>query len=470
MRRVDDNVIADIRAKRDAAPLPFPLDDRLHGLEGRVLDVDLQLFHRRDQEIALALTPQDAGEQAHERLALDDAALVDPASVRRNAEVHARLPLGVPAFHGRAALSGEEGFDIGKGGAFVHDAPTYTQGAAGAAIVRGQISIRMNRIDPPPSASDAVARLDTLAGKFQQAKDELARTVIGQDEIVEQVLVTLLAGGHALLVGLPGLAKTRLVKAAGTVLGLDTSRVQFTPDLVPSDILGAEILENTQDGSRQFRFVEGPVFSQLLMADEINRASPRTQSALLEAMQERQVTAAGTPRGLPRPFHVLATQNPIEQDGTYPLPEAQLDRFLMQLDIDFPSQDDERTMLMMTTGAGDHVPALVTSAQDLIEVQGLLRHMPLSEDVLDGILTLVRALRPGNGDETLVWGPGPRAGQALIAAAKARAFLHGRSAPLLADVAALAAPALRHRMALGFAARRQGVTVEGLIADAAAAL
>ncbi|MGB3723787.1 MAG: MoxR family ATPase, partial [Pacificimonas sp.] len=321
-----------------------------------------------------------------------------------------------------------------------------------------QSKSRMNSPDPRPSAADAVARLDALALQFQTAREEIERVVIGQGEVVEQVLVTLLAGGHALLVGLPGLAKTRLVKTVGTVLGLDTKRVQFTPDLVPSDILGAEVLETADSGTRSFRFVPGPVFAQLLMADEINRASPRTQSALLEAMQERQVTAAGEARALPAPFHVLATQNPIEQDGTYPLPEAQLDRFLLQINVGFPSETDERAMLLMTTGGSDAEPARISSTESLIAAQRLLTHMPLSEDVLTAILTVVRRLRPEDADADLTWGPGPRAGQALISATRARAFLHGRSAPLLEDVHALLAPALRHRMALGYGARSAGKT------------
>ncbi|MBV7257081.1 MoxR family ATPase [Pacificimonas sp. WHA3] len=329
----------------------------------------------------------------------------------------------------------------------------------------------MNQPNPAPVAAEAVARLDALAIRFGEAREEISRSIIGQPEIIEQVIVTILAGGHALLVGLPGLAKTRLVKTVGTVLGLGTSRVQFTPDLVPSDILGAEVLETGKDGSRAFRFVKGPIFAQLLMADEINRASPRTQSALLEAMQERQVTAAGEARMLPAPFHVLATQNPIEQDGTYPLPEAQLDRFLMQVNVDFPSEADERDMLLMTTGAEDAAPKPVLRAEELMEAQTLLTHMPLSEDVLDAILTTVRGLRPAAGNDVpLSWGPGPRAGQALILAARARAFLHGRSAPLLEDVHALLAPVLRHRMALDYAARADGRTIEAVIADAAARL
>lgn len=328
----------------------------------------------------------------------------------------------------------------------------------------------MNRPEPPPSAEAAARRLDELAERFAAARSEIGRSILGQDEVVEQVLVTLLAGGHALLVGLPGLAKTRLVKTVGTVLGMDTQRVQFTPDLVPADILGAELLETSEDGRRAFRFVEGPVFTQLLMADEINRASPRTQSALLEAMQERQVTSAGTLRTLPEPFHVLATQNPIEQDGTYPLPEAQLDRFLFQIDVTFPAEADERRMLLMTTGAEDPVPAEIAEPNDLIEVQGLLRHMPISDDLLDAVLRTVRSLRPEDGDSLLEWGPGPRAGQSLISAARARAFLEGRSSPVIADLAACLAPALRHRMALSYRGRREGSSIAGLLESAAAEL
>jgi|TARA_R100000501_G_scaffold17911_1_gene34703 MoxR-like ATPase len=325
----------------------------------------------------------------------------------------------------------------------------------------------MNRHEPEPSAAEAVARLDALAIRFGAVVEDIERVVVGQTEVVEQVIITLLAGGHALLVGLPGLAKTRLVNTVGTALGMDTKRVQFTPDLVPSDILGAEVLETGADGSRMFRFIEGPVFAQLLMADEINRASPRTQSALLEAMQERQVTAAGAARSLPRPFHVLATQNPIEQDGTYPLPEAQLDRFLLQINVGFPSEADERRMLMMTTGAEDAVAKKVLTPDELMETQKLLTHMPLSEDVMTGILRVVRRLRPQETDVPLIWGPGPRAGQALIGAARARAFLKGRSAPILDDVAALLAPVLRHRMALDYGARADGLSVETVIAEAA---
>ena len=316
---------------------------------------------------------------------------------------------------------------------------------------------------------EAEAAFDRLGQRFAAARAEALRVVIGQPAMVDLALVALLANGHALVVGLPGLAKTRLVKTLGTVLGLDTRRVQFTPDLVPSDILGAEVLETADDGGRIFRFIPGPVFAQLLMADEINRASPRTQSALLEAMQERQVTVAGDARRLPTPFHVLATQNPIEQDGTYPLPEAQLDRFLLRIDVGYPSLADERAILTATTGPGDPAPVRVCDAGDLIEAHALLPRMPVSGEVLDAILQLTRALRP-DADPGVLWGPGPRGGQALVAAARARAFLDRRTAPILDDVAQLAHAALGHRLQLGYAARAEGGREYALIDRAVARL
>ncbi len=323
---------------------------------------------------------------------------------------------------------------------------------------------------PPASAiaaaspADAEAEFDRLAGRFADARDAVERVVIGQRAVVDLALTALLAGGHALIVGLPGLAKTRLVKSLGAVMGLDTRRIQFTPDLVPSDILGAEVLETGADGSRAFRFVPGPVFGQLLMADEINRASPRTQSALLEAMQERQVTVAGASRPLPAPFHVLATQNPIEQDGTYPLPEAQLDRFLFQIDVGYPSLDDEREILLATTGPHDAIPEAVLTPDELIAARALLPRMPVPEGVVEAILRVVRAARPGSDNPEILWGPGPRGAQALLMGARARAFLDGRAAPILEDVAALLAPALSHRLALTYGARAGGRGVADLIA------
>jgi len=316
------------------------------------------------------------------------------------------------------------------------------------------------------------AQIEDLASRLTSARTMIARRVIGQEKVVDLTLAVLLSGGHGLLVGAPGLAKTRLVEALGTVLGLDSARVQFTPDLMPADILGAEVLETGNDGSRAFRFLKGPVFCQLLMADEINRASPRTQSALLQAMAEHHVTIAGARHDLPSPFHVLATQNPIEQEGTYPLPEAQLDRFLMQIDVDYPNRDDERAILLATTGANDATVEQVLSAQELIDAQKLVRAMPVGEAVVEMILDLVRAARPGPDApdavrENVVWGPGPRAAQALMLAVRAWALLHGRFAPSADDVLALARPVLVHRMALGYAARAQNIRLDALIDDLA---
>jgi MoxR-like ATPase len=271
-----------------------------------------------------------------------------------------------------------------------------------------------------------------------------------------------------LLLGVPGLAKTKLVDTMGTVLGLDARRIQFTPDLMPSDILGTEVLEEGASGKRSFRFLSGPVFAQLLMADEINRASPRTQSALLQAMQEQHVTVAGTRYDLPRPFHVLATQNPIEQEGTYPLPEAQLDRFLMEIDIGYPDINAERKILFETTGADEARAKPAMSAEDLLSAQRLVRRLPVGESVVSAILALVRSARPGpEGGEAaklIAWGPSPRASQALMLAARARALLDGRLAPSIDDVLDLAEPVLKHRMALTFTARAEGETIEAVIA------
>ena len=325
--------------------------------------------------------------------------------------------------------------------------------------------------DTRRAGEDVMDRFERASARVREARDALRAHVFGQDRVIDEVLIALLSGGHALLVGTPGLAKTRLVTAAATVLGLEGARVQFTPDLMPSDILGAEVLEEGADGARAFRFIEGPVFCQLLMADEINRASPRTQSALLEAMQERQVTVAGERRALPAPFHVLATQNPIEQEGTYPLPEAQLDRFLLQVDVDYPDEASERRMLAATTGAAEAQPSPVMDAGDLAEAQALVRDLPIGERVVDDVLALVRSARPGGVHaEGLSWGPGPRASQALSLAVRARALLSGRTAPGTDDVIALAAPVLRHRLALGFAARAEGRTVDGLVGEMTARL
>ncbi|QBK31600.1 AAA family ATPase [Roseitalea porphyridii] len=318
------------------------------------------------------------------------------------------------------------------------------------------------------SESEIIAQAETALSDIADIKSEIGNVIFGQEEVIQNAIVSILSGGHALLVGVPGLAKTKLVDTLGTVLGLDSGRIQFTPDLMPADILGSEVLEEDEDGKRHFRFVKGPIFTQLLMADEINRASPRTQSALLQSMQEYHVTVAGKHYDLPAPFHVLATQNPLEQEGTYPLPEAQLDRFLMQIDISYPQIEAERQILLDTTGMNAAVAKPVISSTRLQELQTLVRRMPVPESVVEAILELVRAARPGTGTETtdrhVAWGPGPRASQSLMLCARARALYQGRYAPSVDDVRALAEPILQHRMALTFAARAEGMTVPTVIA------
>ncbi|MEP7454486.1 MoxR family ATPase [Phyllobacterium sp. SB3] len=314
-----------------------------------------------------------------------------------------------------------------------------------------------------------VAEAEKALADISSIKTGIGKVIFGQESVIERTLVALLAGGHALLVGVPGLAKTKLVETLGTVLGLDERRIQFTPDLMPSDILGSEIMEQDEHGKRTFRYVKGPVFAQLLMADEINRASPRTQSALLQAMQEYHVTIAGERYDLPQPFHVLATQNPLEQEGTYPLPEAQLDRFLMQIDILYPELEAERQILLATTGTTEAVAEKIIDAERLRAMQNLIRRMPVPEGVVDAILNLVRAARPGADNEMakkfISWGPGPRASQALMLCARARALYDGRLAPSVDDVKALAEPVLQHRMALTFAARADGMNVRDVIGN-----
>jgi len=320
----------------------------------------------------------------------------------------------------------------------------------------------------PESASELAREIEALGQRLAQVRQRIGRVIFGQRDVIDQALITLLSGGHALLIGVPGLAKTRLVETLGTVLGLDDKRVQCTPDLMPADIIGSEVLEESETGRRSFRFIKGPVFCQLLMADEINRASPRTQSALLQAMQEGRVSVAGQYHPLPKPFHVLATQNPLEQEGTYPLPEAQLDRFLLQIDVGYPDLEAERQMLIATTGAAEDAAGSVLSATELLTAQRLVRRIPVGEAVVEAILKLVRSGRPEDreDDETrahIAWGPGPRASQALMLASRARALLDGRLAPSVDDVVDLAPAVLRHRMALTFAARADGVTMAQVI-------
>lgn len=323
------------------------------------------------------------------------------------------------------------------------------------------------------SAEDLVTDIETLGARLADAKVSINKRFIGQERVVDLTLSALLCGGHALLIGLPGLGKTRLVETLSTVMGLHGNRVQFTPDLMPADILGSEVLETGADGSRAFKFIEGPIFCQLLMADEINRASPRTQSALLQAMQEKIVTVAGADRALTAPFHVLATQNPIEQEGTYPLPEAQLDRFLVQINVPYPDRDTERDILIATTGVAEEDAHAVFSTGELLAAQTLLRRMPVGDSVVEMILDLVRAFRPDEAGagarvkETVAWGPGPRAAQALMLTVRAKALLDGRLAPSPEDVIDMAEPVLGHRMALNFAARARGDSLSNLIAETA---
>ncbi len=320
----------------------------------------------------------------------------------------------------------------------------------------------------PPPSGDILAAVEALGERIAAARRQIGRAIYGQQEVVDQTLITLLSGGHVLLVGVPGLGKSRLVETLGVVMGLATKRVQFTPDLMPADILGSEVLDEDAGGRRNFRFVPGPVFCQLLMADEINRASPRTQSALLQAMQEQRVTVGGVEHRLPRPFHVLATQNPIEQEGTYPLPEAQLDRFLLEVTVTYPELAAERQMLIATTGAAEAPPEPALTADELLAAQVLIRRVPVGESVVEAILSIVRGGRPEISDDQEVrkhvaWGPGPRAAQALMLASRARALLDGRLAPSVEDVIALAPPVLRHRMALNFSARADGIVLSDII-------
>lgn len=320
------------------------------------------------------------------------------------------------------------------------------------------------------TAAPTEADLAAWRAKLDALRDAIGRNVVGQADVVEQLLVALLAGGHALLEGVPGLGKTLLVRTLGQALDLSFRRIQFTPDLMPGDILGTELLEEDHGtGRRQFRFQEGPVFTHLLLADELNRTPPRTQAALLEAMQERTVSHAGVTRALPAPFFVLATQNPIEQAGTWPLPEAQLDRFLLHVMLDYPGEAEELAILAQTTGgAGAEVPR-VMGADELLALQALVRQVHVGDDLMGWINRLVRATRPGDGAPEIVrenvrWGAGPRAGQSLVLTAKARALLHGRLAATREDVAALAAPVLRHRLVLSFAAESAQLGPDAVVA------
>ena len=313
-----------------------------------------------------------------------------------------------------------------------------------------------------------IADAEKLAAAASKARREIGRVIHGQEEVVEQALVALLAGGHALLIGVPGLGKTLLVDTLGRVLGLDKRRIQFTPDLMPADITGSEVLDEDA-GHRSFRFVPGPVFCQLLMADEINRASPRTQSALLQAMQEKRVAVSGVEHALPSPFHVLATQNPIEQEGTYPLPEAQLDRFLMKVLVRYPSEAEERQIYRMTSTGNPVEPTTVLSGEEMLALQKVVHKVPVSDYCVNYVATLIRSTRVGDPrapqfvKDWILWGVGPRGGQSLIASAQARAALDGRPEVDITDIQAMAKAVLRHRIVLNYNAEAQGQTAETVI-------
>ncbi|MBX3442207.1 MAG: MoxR family ATPase [Planctomyces sp.] len=315
-----------------------------------------------------------------------------------------------------------------------------------------------------------MAALEKLAAAQKKLREQVSRVVVGQDEVVEQLLVSILAGGHCILEGVPGLAKTLLVQTLARSLTLDFGRIQFTPDLMPADITGTDVIfEDRQSGHREFKFVKGPIFTNILLADEINRTPPKTQAALLQGMQERNISTGGRHYPLPKPFFVLATQNPIEQEGTYPLPEAQLDRFLMKILVSYPTREEERLIYKMTTGAAPDEPEQVLSGDEVLELQSLVRRVPISDTLVDYTMSLVRATRkedveaPDFVRKWALWGVGPRGGQSLILAAKARAALHGRPEVSAEDLQAMAPAVLRHRVVLSYNAEADGQTPDTLI-------
>ena len=311
---------------------------------------------------------------------------------------------------------------------------------------------------------------ETIAEVAERLERELAKAIVGQQRVIREILIAFLAGGHCLLRGVPGLAKTLLIKTLAEALSLRFSRIQFTPDLMPSDILGAEVIEEDRTtGKRVIRFIRGPIFSNIILADEINRTPPKTQAALLEAMQEYQVTVSGIRYDLERPLFVLATQNPIEQEGTYPLPEAQLDRFMFNVVIEYPTAEEERRILSMTTGSADTRVSVVASGAEIERLHGLVRDVPAADNVVDFAARLVRATRPA-GEEApefvrrwVRWGAGPRAGQALLLGAKARALLEGRTVVDFEDVRAVALPVLRHRVLVNFQAEADGIDADEIV-------
>jgi len=318
---------------------------------------------------------------------------------------------------------------------------------------------------------DDLQAVEQLNSAYKNIKTEIAKVIIGQDKVIEQLLIAFLSAGHCLLVGVPGLAKTLLISTLADILDLNFSRIQFTPDLMPSDITGTEILEEDRSsGNRLFKFVKGPVFANVILADEINRTPPKTQAALLQAMQEHEVTSAGQTFTLDEPFFVLATQNPIEQEGTYPLPEAQLDRFMFHIGVDYPSSDEEQLMVKKTTVAPDYKLNKILGANDIVEMQKLVRRVPVSDHLIQYAVNIARATRP-DGDNALdfiknwvAWGAGPRASQYLILAAKTRAILDGRPTPGPEDIRFAALPVLRHRIVTSFNAEADGVDTPAIVA------
>ena len=336
-----------------------------------------------------------------------------------------------------------------------------------APLIEAEPAAASNGADTP-SNSDVVV-IDELLSTYDRMRAEMAKVIIGQDEVVERLLICILSRGHALLMGVPGLAKTLMVNSLSKVMSLDFNRIQFTPDLMPSDITGTDILQETAEGRREFEFVRGPIFANIILADEINRTPPKTQAALLQAMQEHEVTTGGETFDLEEPFFVLATQNPIEQEGTYPLPEAQLDRFIFNLWIDYPSEEEEKQIVKATTGFQAHNVQPVLSAEQIVKLQQLIRKVPVSDHVIDYAVKLVRKTRPNSPDapkdisRLISWGAGPRASQCLILGAKARAVLEGRYAASIDDVNFVAKPVLRHRMVTSFNAEAEGITVVDLI-------
>jgi MoxR-like ATPase len=327
--------------------------------------------------------------------------------------------------------------------------------------------------DPQATTSQTSSDLESaryLGQACQQLQAELAKVIVGQSRVIEEVLIAIFCRGHCLMQGVPGLAKTRLVSTLSQAMELSFQRIQFTPDLMPSDITGTDVLQEDPDtGRRRFEFLNGPIFANMLLADEINRTPPKTQAALLQAMQERQVTVGNRTLDLPDPFFVLATQNPIEQEGTYPLPEAQLDRFMFMVMVNYPTRDEELEVLKRTTGTLDGRPARVISAEKIIQLQEIVRRVPVGEHVYNFALDVVRATRPNEPGASdfvrhwLNWGAGPRAGQYLILAGKARALMHGRLHVMIEDIEAVAAPVLRHRIIPNFNAEAEGITVEQVI-------